>query len=284
MLMHGTGPLRAAYDAGTALGAFTTYGLELTEAIVAAAADERTPVLLSVGSSAFGYASERPLVALALAAAEDATVPVGVHLDHSRDLDEVGRCLQAGYTSVMVDGAHLPFDDNVALTREAATQAHAAGAWVEGELGRLVGAEDRSTDAVAADGTDPDAAADFVAATMVDALAVAVGNVHGFTATPVRLDLDRLRAIRRRVPVPLVLHGASGLPSNDLQAAIRLGAAKINVNAEIRRAFITGMPAPAAVGDDLTALLGPARAAARIGVRRTLRQLRLADPAVEPVR
>lgn len=284
MLMHGTGPLRAAYAAGTALGAFTTYGLELTEAIVAAATDEQVPVLLSVGSSAFAYTAERPLVALALAAAEDAAVPVGVHLDHSRDLDEVDRCLAAGYTSVMVDGSHLPFRDNIALTRAAAVRAHAAGAWVEGELGRVVGAEDRSTGAVAVEGTDPDAAAEFVAATGVDALAVAVGNVHGFTAAPVRLDLDRLRALRSRVPVPLVLHGASGLAPDDLRAAVRLGAAKVNVNAEVRRAFLAGIPDPASVGDDVTALLRPARAAARDAVRRTLRQLRSAHRATEPAR
>lgn len=190
---------------------------------------------------------------LALDAARSSPARLGVHLDHSRDLDEITACLEAGYTSVMIDGSHLPFAENIALTREAVRRARDHGAWVEAELGALAGDEDVSTNATAAGApmTDPAQAAEFVAETGVDALAVAVGNVHGFTAHPVRLDLTRLSAIREAVPVPLVLHGASGLPEDQLLGALKRGVAKINVNAELRRAYLR------AVQDELpTALPG----------------------------
>ncbi|MER6143182.1 class II fructose-bisphosphate aldolase [Streptomyces sparsogenes] len=240
MLLHGTDALTAAAREGRAIPGFVAYNLETVQGIVAAAEAAGRPVLLQAGSSAFKHAGRAALMTLALDAARRADAPLGVHLDHSRDLAEITACVEAGYTSVMVDGSHLPFAENVALTRKAVERAHAAGVWVEAELGALAGDEDVSTDARAAGGsmTDPEQAAEFVAATGVDALAVAVGNVHGFTAEPVRLDLDRLRRIRDLVPVPLVLHGASGLPEEQLLGAVRRGVAKVNVNAELRRAYL----------------------------------------------
>jgi fructose-bisphosphate aldolase class II/tagatose 1,6-diphosphate aldolase GatY/KbaY len=134
-------------------------------------------------------------------------------------------------------------------------RAHAAGAWVEAELGALAGDEDSSGDVEVGAMTDPDQAAEFAARTGVDALAVAVGNVHGFTPKPVRLDLERLRAIAAKTPVPLVLHGASGLPEDDLLGAVGAGVVKVNINAELRRAHLTALAAgmPEA-GDDVRAL------------------------------
>lgn len=243
MLLTGTDALTAAAREGRAIPGFVAYNLETVQGIVAAAEASGTPVLLQAGSSAFKHAGREALMGLALDAARRSTAPIGVHLDHSRDLDEIAACVEAGYTSVMVDGSHLPFAENIALTRQAVRRAHAAGVWVEAELGALAGDEDVSTGATAPGGsmTDPAQAAEFVAATGVDALAVAVGNVHGFTAEPVRLDLRRLERIRAAVPVPLVLHGASGLPEPQLLGAVRRGVAKVNVNAELRRAYLAAV-------------------------------------------
>jgi len=147
--------------------------------------------------------------------------------------------VQAGYSSVMVDGSHLPFEDNIELTLAGVALAHPAGVWVEAELGAVPGDEDVSTDAAPAQAmTNPSEAAEFVERTGVDALAVAVGNVHGLTTTPVSLHLERLAAIWDAVAVPLVLHGASGLPDHQLRGAIRRGVAKININTELRQAYL----------------------------------------------
>jgi ketose-bisphosphate aldolase len=164
----------------------------------------------------------------------------------------------------MVDGSHLPLGENIALTAEVVRRAHDHGAWVEAELGAIAGDEDRSTGAVAGALTDIGQAEELVAATGVDALAVAVGNVHGFTAAPPRIDLERLAALRDATGIPLVLHGASGLPDDVLAACVGLGVAKINVNTELRRAFLAAVAAalPAAIEDvDVTAPLAAGREA-----------------------
>ncbi|MEU1518066.1 class II fructose-bisphosphate aldolase [Streptomyces sp. NPDC005811] len=279
-----TGPdglkaLTAAHDHGRALPGFVAYNLETVQGIVAAAeAHPGHPVLIQAGSSPFRHAGRDPLIRLALDAAAASSARIGVHLDHSRDLDEITVCLEAGYTSVMVDGSHLPFAENIALTREAVRRARDHGAWVEAELGALPGDEDVSTNAAACAAalTDPAQAAEFVAATGVDALAVAVGNVHGFTAEPVRLDLDRLSAIRSTVPVPLVLHGASGVPEAQLRAALARGVAKINVNAELRRAYLDAISAalPAALpGSDAVSVWSAGRSAVAEAASRVINAL-----------
>jgi tagatose 1,6-diphosphate aldolase GatY/KbaY len=262
---RGTGTLTRARDEGWALGAFSTYTQEITQAICRAAEETGQPVLIQAGASAFAHAGRDELAAQALLAADLASVPVGVHLDHSRDLAEIEACLQAGYTSVMVDGSHLSFEDNVALTRQAVAMAAPFGAWVEGELGAVPGDEDVSR-AVTVRGelTDPARAEEFTDRTGIDALAVAVGNVHGTAAEPTPLDLRRLAAIAAVVPVPLVLHGASGLPVHELTAARALGVAKVNVNTELRIAFLAALSQ--AVPDvtasaDVARALGLARAA-----------------------
>ncbi|MFD8868222.1 ketose-bisphosphate aldolase [Streptomyces sp. NPDC059590] len=284
MLLHGTDALTAAAREGRAIPGFVAYNLETVQGIVAAAETAGRPVLLQAGSSAFKHAGREALMALALDAARRSDAELGVHLDHSRDLEEITACVEAGYTSVMVDGSHLPFAENVALTRKAVERAHAAGVWVEAELGALAGDEDVSTDARAAGGsmTDPEQAAEFVAATGVDALAVAVGNVHGFTAEPVRLDLDRLERIRDVVPVPLVLHGASGLPEEQLLGAVRRGVAKVNVNAELRRAYLDAMAAalPGALpGSDVVSTWAAGREAVAATALRITRKLSPATSA-----
>lgn len=284
---RGTGTLTTAHELGWALGAFSTYTQEITQAICRAAQDAGQPVILQAGASAFSHAGMAELTAQAVVAADLATVPIGVHLDHSRDLAQIEFCLQAGYTSVMVDGSHLPFEENVEMTRTAVALGAAHGAWVEGELGSVPGDEDVSQTITAAELTDPARAEEFVARTGIDALAVAVGNVHGTASDPTPLNLDRLRAIRSVVPVPLVLHGASGLPEHELQAARALGVAKVNVNTELRVAFLAALAEAlpeVTPGADVARALNRAREAVGVVVRAKMSVLTDVVDVVTPLR
>jgi len=251
-LARGTDLLTDARADGRAVPAFTTYTLEGIRAICQAAERTGLPVIVAAGSSSFREVGRAPLAAAALAAAETARVPVGVHLDHCTDIDEIAACIALGYSSVMIDGSALPFEENVAVTRAVVERAHDAGVWVEGELGAISGDEDASSGAVAAALTDPDQAAEFAARTEVDALAVAVGTVHGLTTTPVNVDHTRLRAIAAATAVPLVLHGASGLDDAELAETVTSGVAKVNINAELRRRQLDALRVGLAEdGDDL---------------------------------
>ncbi|MEX2532684.1 MAG: class II fructose-bisphosphate aldolase [Nitriliruptoraceae bacterium] len=238
-----TARLNDAFQNGYALGGFQAYDTVTTNGIIRAAEQVGAPVIVQAGSSAFGGCGRDTLIGLVLAAARSAQVPVGVHLDHCRDLDEVAYCLDHGYTSVMFDGSHLSFADNVAHTAKAVELAHRYGAWCEGELGAIVGGEDVSEDVVAGSYTDPSEARAFIDATGVDVLAVAVGNVHGMSNTPATLDLTQLAAIQQACRHPLVLHGASGVDDATLRAAIGLGVVKINVNTEVRRGILSAVTA-----------------------------------------
>lgn len=233
--------LQHAYTNGYAFGGFQAYDTVTTNAILHAAETLNVPVIVQAGSSAFSGTGRDTLIGLVKAAAASAHVPVGVHLDHCRDLDEVRYCLDAGYTSVMFDGSHLPFAENVALTREAVTLAHSYGAWCEGELGAIAGDEDVSVNAVSGAFTDPADAKRFIEETGVDCLAVAVGNVHGLSDTPATLNLGQLHAIHDACQHPLVLHGASGFDDDTLRQAISLGVVKVNVNTETRRGIFDGL-------------------------------------------
>jgi tagatose 1,6-diphosphate aldolase GatY/KbaY len=268
--------LHRAMSERRAIGSFTIYDVNAAKAVVAAAETTGTNVILQAGSSGFAISGEAPLRAIALAVAGDARIDVGVHLDHSRDLDELRRAVDGGYTSVMIDGSHLDFAANVELTRRAMDIVDGSGVWLEAELGAVGGDEDRSTDSSAAAMTDPQQAQAFVDETGVHALAVAVGNVHGFTARPARLDLDRLGEIRDRVTVPLILHGASGLDADDIaRAIVEFGVAKVNVNAELRRAYVDGLRQglAACAPDDLTGVWTFAVAAVTLAAGCVLRTL-----------
>jgi ketose-bisphosphate aldolase len=264
MLVPGKQLLDHAVASGRAGGSFNTYNLESTIAILRAAEAQKQGVFLAVGRGALDYAGFEPLARAVLAAAEAASVPVAVHLDHSPDVDTIRRCVEAGFTSVMVDGSMLPFADNVTLTRRAVEAAHPIT--IEAELGGIAGAEDRSegTGATTIPMTDPDQAAEFLAATGVDSLAVAIGNAHGLYAGEPHLDFERLGEIARRVDVPLVLHGASGIPDADIERCIRLGVRKVNVNTEIRATLfesLRGSLDRSVPGYDVTRLFGDAIAA-----------------------
>ncbi|MFM7448281.1 MAG: ketose-bisphosphate aldolase [Leptolyngbyaceae cyanobacterium] len=224
-----------------AIGAFNVYNLEGVKAVVTAAEEMRSPVMLQLHPSALIYGGAA-LVALCLEAARQAQVPVSVHLDHSTSASDIKRALDAGMTSIMADGSHLPYEQNLAFTREMTLLAHQKGAVVEAEIGRISGTEDGLTiSEKEAKMTDPDQAREFVRETQVDALAVTIGNVHGEYKSPPRLDFARLERIRSRVDVPLVLHGASGLPESMISQSISLGVCKFNVNTEVRQAYMQSL-------------------------------------------
>lgn len=231
---------RRALSEGWALGAFNTSNLEVTQAIVRALADARSPGIIQTSEAAIRYAGLRVLVDMVrdLAAAVD--IPLVLHLDHGKSRAVVAQCLDAGYDSVMIDGSALSLPENVALTKEVVARAHALGVWVEGEIGALQGKEGLLAGEVDVDErqlTDPSEAERFVTETGVDALAISVGTLHGAFRGKERIRVERLRAIHERVRVPLVLHGGSGLPADDLRGAIELGIAKVNIDTELREAF-----------------------------------------------
>lgn len=265
MLLPTRSMLADAQQRGYAVGGFNIYNLEGVAAVLAAAEAEASPVMLQIHPAALDHGG-RGLIALCLQAGDDSPVPVAVHLDHSTQPDAMMMAINAGMHSIMADGSHRDFDANVDFVRQSVDMAHAKHLTVEGELGRISGTEDGLTvAAMEARMTDPDQAADFVAQTGIDALAVCIGNVHGSYPFPPQLDFERLRRIRARVAVPLVLHGASGLPDAMVREAIANGICKFNVNTEVRRAYL-GAVRQAQQADptiDLVALMQTAQAAMR---------------------
>jgi fructose-bisphosphate aldolase class II len=223
---------------GYAVGAFNTNNLEITHAIIRAAKAKRAPILIQISAGGLRYAGLDFLPMIVRKAAELANVPVALHLDHGPSFEVVMWALRKGFTSVMRDASRLPFDENVAEVVKVVEAAHFVGVPVEAEIGKIVGAEEHvvvgERDALM---TDPDEAATFVAACGCDYLAVAIGNAHGFYKGDPNLDFQRLDAIREKVSVPLVLHGASGIPDKQIQEAVKRGICKINIDTEIRYAF-----------------------------------------------
>lgn len=254
--------LQAARQGGYAIGAFNIYNLEGIKAVIQAAEAERSPAMLQIHPSSLEFGGS-PLVATCLEAARAAAVPVAVQLDHSNSSQAIQMALTAGMPSIMADGSALPYGENLAFTREMTQLAHAQGAAVEAEIGRISGSEDGlAVEEKAAKMTDPVQAAEFVAATQVDSLAVTIGNVHGQYRSEPKLDFERLEKIRHSVEVPLVLHGASGLPTEMIHRSIALGVCKFNVNSQIRQAYLTSMRTTLASDTvDLLDVMGAAVAA-----------------------
>jgi tagatose 1,6-diphosphate aldolase GatY/KbaY len=231
--------------AQAAVGAFTCYDVTTAIGVVRAAEARGDPVLLLASEASFRSPSGRLLLPALLAVASEARVPACVQLDHVDDGELIDMALGAGTGAVMADGSKLPANENASFV--ASVRARAPRAGVEAELGHVEGGEDVADAAEAGLLTDPDEAARFVAATGCDCLAVSIGNVHGRYARPPELDWERLRAIRRRVDVPLSLHGASGIPDADVARAVALGVCKVNVNTELRERYLAqleaGLPA-----------------------------------------
>jgi fructose-bisphosphate aldolase class II len=257
------------------IGAFNVIQLEHASAIVAGAVSAGAPVILQISENTVRYhGGLAPIGRAVLAIARAADVPVAVHLDHVTERSLVASALQLGFGSVMYDASALEYSANVAATASVVAECHRADVWVEAELGEIGG-----KDGVHAPGarTDPAEAAAYVAATGVDALAVAVGTSHAMLTRDAAIDLELVTAIRAAVPVPLVLHGSSGVPDNDLAAAVRCGMTKINISTRLNSAFTSAVRAalaqdPALV--DPRRYLGPARDAVAREVAHLLRLLR----------
>lgn len=232
--------IRRAYEEGYAIGAFNVNNMEIVQAIIRAAEAERAPVILQASQGAIRYAGIEYITGLARIAAEEASVPVALHLDHGTDFEQVMHCIRSGFSSVMYDGSHDPLEKNIADTRRVVEIAHAVGVSVEGEIGRLVGIED-DIEVSELEGalTDPDVAVRFAEETGIDFMAVAFGTRHGFYKGEPRLDFERLKKIRELVSIPLVMHGGSGVTDEQVRHAIQLGIAKINIDTELRHAFVT---------------------------------------------
>ncbi|UOZ07332.1 class II fructose-bisphosphate aldolase [Amycolatopsis sp. WQ 127309] len=257
-------------------GAFNAIQLEHITAIVDGAAAARAPVIVQLSQNAVRYhGALAPIGGAALAAAREAEPDVAVHLDHAESADLVREAVGLGFGSVMFDASNLDYADNVRATREITAFCHDHGVWVEAELGEVGG-----KDGVHAPGarTDPDEAAEFAAATGVDALAVAVGSSHAMLTRDAALDFELIARLRARVPVPLVLHGSSGVSDEGLADAVKAGMTKINIATQLNKVFTA-----AATGDwrahpdrvDPRKYLGAGRDAVAVEVRRLLGVLML---------
>lgn len=223
---------------GTAAGAFTCYNLATAAGVVRAATARGAGVILLVGERSFRAEGGDFLVAALRAIAVRAPVPTAVQLDHVADLELIEAAFELGVGAVMADGSRLPLDENAAFVRRAVEIARRHGGEVEAELGHVAGDEDVAQLAAVGALTDPAEAAAFVERTGAACLAVSIGNVHGVYRRSPALDWARLEAIRERVGVPLSLHGASGLPGEDLRRAVERGIAKVNVNTELRERYL----------------------------------------------
>lgn len=272
---------------GYAISAFNVQNLESTSAIAEAATEEKSPVIMQITPSVIKYAGLVYISNLVKTAAQLAPVPIAMHLDHGEDFETAAKCVDVGFTSVMIDGSFLKFEGNVALTKRVVSVAHSKGVSVEAELGKLAGVEERSVEEKEAILTDPETAVEFVERTGVDTLAVAIGTSHGAYKfkSEAKLDLERLKVISEKVSVPLVLHGASsvpqwivekankfgaelsgakGIPEEELRKAILLGIAKINIDTDLRLAFtatVREVLASSPKEFDPRKILGPAKAA-----------------------
>ena len=267
---------KKAYEGGYAIGAFNINNMEIIQAITEAAAEEKSPVILQVSAGARKYAKHAYLMALAKAAVEDSGVDLALHLDHGADFEICKSCIDGGFTSVMIDGSHFDYEDNIALTKKVVEYAHAHGVVVEGELGVLAGVEDEVT-AEHSSYTRPEEVQDFVERTGVDSLAISIGTSHGaYKFTPAQctrnekgilvpppLRFDILEEIGKRLPeFPIVLHGASsvpqeyvteinalggklpdavGIPEEQLRRAAQMAVCKINIDSDIRLAMTAGI-------------------------------------------
>lgn len=225
---------------GYAVGAFNVENMEMVMAVVSAAEETKSPVIMQTTPSTVKYADFDYFYANAKVAAEKASVPVAIHLDHGNSFDLAMKAYRTGYTSIMIDGSHSSFEENIALTKSVVDVCKNGNVPVEAELGKVGGKED---DLDGGDGgyTDPLEAKEFVEKTGVDSLAVAIGTAHGVYKGEPKLDLDRLSEIREVVDIPLVLHGTSGVPDEVVTECVNRGICKVNYATDLRIAFTKGV-------------------------------------------
>ena len=232
--------LSDAQKGGYAVGAFNVENMEMAKAVIAAAEEMRSPVMLQTTPSTVKYGSLETFAAIVKAEASKTDIPVCIHLDHGNSFELAVQAMKAGYTSVMIDGSHETFEENVALTKKVVEVANAYGVPVEAELGKVGGKED-DLEAEADHNTDPEEAKEFVERTGVDSLAVGIGTAHGVYKGEPKLQFDILSQIREVVDIPLVLHGTSGVPDEAVEECIKRGICKVNYATDLRIAFTNGL-------------------------------------------
>ena len=236
-LINGFDLMRFAEEKNYVLPAFNTTNMEITYAIVKGLSEANLPGYVQVSSSNLRLSNPEIIATLTRDAARNVEVPIGLHLDHGKSFEDVKACIDAGFTSIMMDASHLPYDENIKETKMVADYCHSYGLPVEAELGALKGKEDDIVSDTESK-TDPDMVFDFVKRTNCDTLAVSVGNVHGLSLNP-QIDLPLLKKIHDASPVPLVLHGGSGIQADVIKQAKSLGLIKINYGSALRHAFIS---------------------------------------------
>lgn len=230
--------LEKAQREGYAVPAFNVHNLETVQVIAETAAEMRSPVIMAGTTGTYKYAGLDYLVAICQQAARRYNLPIALHLDHHEDFTDIENKVKAGVRSVMIDASHFPFEENIKRVSEVVKLCHRYDVSVEAELGRLGGQEDNIiVDEKDSFFTDPLMAAEYIRRTGIDSLAVAIGSAHGMYQGEPKLDFDRLALIRERVEIPLVLHGASGIPETMLRRSIELGICKVNVATELKIAF-----------------------------------------------
>jgi ketose-bisphosphate aldolase len=248
--------LKEAQRGGYAVPAFNVSDIESIRAVVAAAEEQKSPVIVAVYCGLFDeYMPADYYGSAGRIAAERVEVPVALHLDHGRNIGYVIQALRSGFSSVMIDGSHLPYQENVDITKRVADAAHSVGVSVEGEIGVMASGESMpSEEEMSSLYTDPTVAASFAEETGVDALAVSIGTAHGKYARTPKLDIERLKAIRAATDVPLVMHGGSDTPEEDVKHAIQNGITKINIGTNYFLAYTRSLVnhLAAAEGRDIT--------------------------------
>ncbi|PSL46890.1 fructose-bisphosphate aldolase class II [Salsuginibacillus halophilus] len=236
--------LNHAFENGYGVGAFSAHNAETVQGIIQAAEEEQAPIMIQVGQKVINTLGMKPMKQLIEYYAREATIPIAIHLDHSRQFEQTMEAVQLGFQSVMYDGSAKSFEENAGTTADVVKIAKALGIGAEGEIGKIGGTEDDITvDEKDAMITSTEEAVAFVEATGIDYIAVSIGTAHGIYQKPPELQFDRIEEIAKAVKRPVVMHGGSDVPDEDVRRAISLGIAKINVDTELRAAFTQGVQA-----------------------------------------
>lgn len=261
-----------------AIAAFNVHNLETIQAVVEGAYEMRAPVIIQTTPETLQHAGIEYIGAIVKKAADIYDIPIVLHMDHCPSYDTIVSCIRNHYTSVMIDGARLPYNENVKLVTDVVRMAHAVGVQVEGEIGRIAGVEDDLfVNHVEAALTVPEEARQFIEDTGIDTLAIAIGTAHGMYKGEPKLDFERLSAIFDLVDVPLVLHGASGVPDESIKEAIRRGIAKINIATELKNPMVNAIREALAdnpLENDPRKYMGDAKDAVR---RMVIQKIRLSN-------
>ncbi len=236
-LVQGKEILRKAVEGNYAVPAFGFVNMEGAKAVIEAAEELNSPVILQTTQGGIDYAGHAQLAAIAISLAKDAKVPVAIHLDHGREISYHEKALELGYTSLMIDGSHLPFDENVELTKKVKAMVENTDIMVEAELGQIGGKED-DIEEEGSKYTKVDEAVEFVEKTNPDALAIACGTAHGFYIEEPNINFEVVESIRNATNTPLVLHGGTGVPLEQITKAVEKGMNKVNFDSELKQAFI----------------------------------------------